>query len=172
VHVQAYDFVARHARDARHADDGAAVAVLEIGSLDVNGSVRPLFPHAARYHGIDIAPGPGVDEVADAADWRCDGAFDVVVSTEVLEHAPRWRDVLENAWAALVPGGRLLMTCATEPRPPHSAVDGWDVREGEWYENVGVANLLAVVQAWRPKRWLVEVARDRGDLYLRADRHG
>lgn len=164
MHAQAHDFVAAHAAALRPA------SVLEIGSLDVNGSVRPLFAGARRYLGIDIAPGPGVDEVADAADWSSDERFDVVVSTEVLEHAPRWSDVVANAWTALAPGGTLLVTCATDPRPPHSAVDGWDVRPGEWYQNVDPEAMLALVRELGAARWLIEVALDRGDLYLRADK--
>jgi SAM-dependent methyltransferase len=144
--------------------------VLEIGSLDVNGSVRPLFAAAEHYHGLDISPGPGVDEVANAADWRSPPCFDVVVSTEVLEHAPRWRDVVVNAWDALADGGILLLTCATDPRPPHSAVDGWDVRPGEWYANVAPRELITLVRSFGPVRWTLEVALDRGDLFLRANK--
>ncbi len=164
MHVQAYDFVARHAAGT------AGARVLELGSLDVNGSVRPLFAGAHSYHGVDLAPGAGVDEVADAADWRAPGRFDVVVTTEVLEHAARWRDILSNAWEALAAGGRLIVTCATDPRPPHSAIDGWALREGEWYENVSPAQLRALLDTWRTSRWSLEVALDRGDLYLRADK--
>jgi hypothetical protein len=164
VHVQAHEFVARHAQTLR------PESVLEIGSLDVNGSVRPLFPTARRYHGIDVVDGPGVDEVVDAAEWRATELFDLVVSTEVLEHAPRWPAILQNAWDAMAPGATLLLTCASEPRPPHSAVDGWDLREGEWYENVLPEPLLAVVRRWQPAAWQLEVALDRGDLYLRVDR--
>lgn len=164
MHVQAYDFIAQHAASLDPA------RVLEIGSLDVNGSVRPLFPTAKQYHGIDIAPGPGVDEVADAADWHASTVFDVVISTEVLEHAPRWRDVVSNAWNALDTGGVLLMTCATEPRPPHSAIDGWDVRPGEWYANVAPSDAIGLLQSFDAAAWQLEVALDRGDLYFRADR--
>jgi SAM-dependent methyltransferase len=164
VHVQAFDFVARQARGLDPS------TVLEIGSLDVNGTTRPLFPDAGRYHGIDVVEGPGVDEVADAADWRSSERFDVVVSTEVLEHAPRWIEILQNAWRATAPGGSLLLTCATTPRQPHSAVDGWAVRDGEWYQNVPVRAVREIVQAWEPAWWCLEVALDRGDLYLRVDR--
>ncbi len=141
MHVQPLAWVTRQTTDL------GPVSVLEIGSLDINAGVGGLFT-AEHDHGLDLAAGPGVDEVSDAADWQPTRTYDVVVSTEVLEHAPRWRDVLANAWAAVAPGGRLLMTCATDPRAPHSAIDGWDVRPGEHYANV---------------------APDRGDLYLRVD---
>jgi SAM-dependent methyltransferase len=165
VHVQAYDFVSRCA-----ATIVEPVEVLEIGSCDVNGGVRPLFPTASRYHGIDVVEGPGVDEVADAADWRRTDGFDVVVSTEVLEHAPRWPDVVRNAWDALRSGGQLILTCAAEPRPPHSAIDGWEVRPDEHYANVDPDELLALVRDLGCERWTVEHHRDRGDLYLHASR--
>ena len=42
----------------------AGKAVLEVGSYDVNGTVRPLFN--GPYLGCDITVGPSVDVVADA----------------------------------------------------------------------------------------------------------
>ena len=36
------------------------VNVLEVGSLDINGSVRELFKNC-RYVGVDLQLGPGVD---------------------------------------------------------------------------------------------------------------
>lgn len=165
MHVQAFQWVELNAGDL-----GDDYSVLEIGSHDVNGSVRPLLNAASHYHGIDIAPGPGVDEVADAASWRAWRTYDVVVSTEVLEHAPDWKSILDNAWSALAAGGRLLFTCATEPRPPHSAIDGWAVREGEHYGNVPAHEVLVHIRTWEAAAWQVEVATDRGDLYLRVDK--
>lgn len=190
MHIQAFDWVASQvdgsgmtptesilstpAHELPHCTDAGndGISVLEIGSHDVNGGVRPLFLGASHYHGIDIAPGPGVDEVADAADWSPTRTYDFVVSTEVLEHAPRWRSILDNAWDALSPGGRLIVTCATDPRPPHSAIDGWDVRDGEYYGNVAPAEVVSHIRAWGVTAWNVEVALDRGDLYLCVDKPG
>ena len=164
MHVQVFEWIAAQVAGR------AAVDVLEVGSLDINGSVRPLFADAARYHGIDLAEGPGVDEVADAATWVPPRAFDVVVCAEVLEHAPAWRDILATMWTATAPGGLLLMTCAAPPRAPHSAVDGLDVRDGEHYANVEAGEVLAVVRGWDPAGWSVTANQGRGDLYLRVDR--
>ena len=48
--------------------DRTDLNVLEIGSLDINGSVRPMFkPFQLTYTGIDMQEGPGVDIVVDAA---------------------------------------------------------------------------------------------------------
>jgi hypothetical protein len=59
VHIAAHNFVATVVPDSPG-------AVLEIGSRNVNGSVRDLFTGATLYHGIDIAAGAGVDEVTAA----------------------------------------------------------------------------------------------------------
>lgn len=171
MHVQAYEFVERATDDLRRRGGGRMppdTTVLEIGSLDVNGSVRPLFVGATSYHGVDIVDGPGVDEVADATTWVPPRAYSVVVCAEVLEHAPAWRDILAMMWQATEPGGRLIMTCATDPRPPHSAVDGLSVRPGEHYANVPVRAVIAIAQQWPKSTWSIEWARGRGDLYLTA----
>lgn len=88
----------------------AELDVLEVGSQDVNGTVRPLF--TGPYLGVDIAPARGVDQVADAQDLSMfpDGMFDVVVSTEMLEHCPRpWVAVREMA-RVCSPGGFVVLT--------------------------------------------------------------
>lgn len=85
--------------------------VLEVGSYDVNGSVRSfLAPVAGVYVGIDIRPGPGVDVVCDAAHAGELGLFDVVVSTEMMEHAADWRASLRGIVRALRVGGVLALT--------------------------------------------------------------
>jgi hypothetical protein len=164
VHVQVYEWFARQRRPL----DLAAGAVLEIGSLDINGSVRPLFADAPHYHGIDLVAGAGVDEVADASRWTPARRYDVAACAEVLEHAESWRGILDVMWSAVAPGGLLLMSCATDPRPPHSAVDGLDVRDGEYYENVSPSALRATIRSWSTSERAMEVAGGRGDLYFRA----
>lgn len=84
-------------------------ATLEVGSLDVNGSVRSLF--VGPYIGVDMRPGPSVDVVATADRLPFpDASFDVVVTTEMLEHDPSpWLSLAEIG-RVLRPGGRLILT--------------------------------------------------------------
>jgi SAM-dependent methyltransferase len=89
--------------------------VLEVGSIDVNGSVRPQIEALgpAEYVGIDMRPGRGVDIICDAAvmDQRFGAdAFDVVISTELLEHAREWQKIVHNFKYVLRPGGLLVVT--------------------------------------------------------------
>lgn len=112
--------------------------VLEIGSKNINGSVRPLFP-ARHYVGLDIVGGPDVDVVGDGGLWRGDAPYDVVVCCEVLEHADNAGAIVRNALDQVAVGGSFVMTCAGEGRPAHSAVDGGPLRDGEYYANVTAA---------------------------------
>ncbi|MGE0539753.1 MAG: class I SAM-dependent methyltransferase [Dehalococcoidia bacterium] len=136
MHPQAYAYVAHWARRL-----GPRAFVLEVGSRNVNGSARDLFP-GAEYLGIDIAPGPGVDVVADGAAFTPAVAPDLVVTTEVLEHSPQAEAIIQNAHRILSPGGMLILTTAWTGRAPHSAVDGGRLREGEWYANISAFDLV------------------------------
>ena len=68
----------------------ADITVLDVGSQDVNGSLRAVAPDGCRYTGVDMSPGPGVDVVA-VDPYKLpfdDSAFDVVLSTSCFEHDP------------------------------------------------------------------------------------
>src|SRR6266536_5884803 len=89
--------------------------VLEVGSLNVNGSVRPMVMARgpSEYLGVDLVDGDGVDQVVDAVDLGATfgaDSFDVVVSTEMLEHAEDWQRSICSMVSVLRPGGVLVIT--------------------------------------------------------------
>jgi SAM-dependent methyltransferase len=136
--------------------------VLEIGSRNVNGSVREYF-QAGVYLGIDLLAGDGVDIVADAAKWQPNGQFDAIVCCETFEHTPEWPTIVRNISLWLRPGGIALLTMASTGRAPHSGVDGGPVRPGEFYQNVEPEELAAVCDGFN-----LNVTLDTstpGDLY-------
>lgn len=141
MHPQARDYVTRQV-----AEHGPFASVVEFGSININGEVRDLFG-SADYTGVDIVPGPGVDVVHDCASYQHPAKVDCVVCCEVLEHTKDGRKIIANAHRLLRVGGVLILTAATDPRLPHSAVDGAEVRDGEHYANVKVPTL---------RRWLAE----------------
>lgn len=95
-------------------------AVLELGSLDVNGSVRVLFPSAQLYVGIDCQQGRGVDVRAWASSLPFpDESFDLVVTTEMLEHDLVFWCSLWEARRVMRPGATLLVTCRGLGFPKH-----------------------------------------------------
>lgn len=141
-------------------------AVLDFGGRDVNGHVRDLFHPDCRWTVIDSQPGEGVDIVADACEWQPhENVYDVAIATEVFEHEQRWPLMLHNMVAALRPGGALVVTAACDPREPHSGIDGWQVREGEWYGNVDPDALRERAEAELGAGVVVRV-HPRGDVYV------
>lgn len=114
--------------------------VVEIGSRDINGSVRSLFADADEYIGVDVVEGPGVDVHGDVIDLVGDelpvGAFDCVVSTEALEHHPEPAAIVAAAAELLTPGGVFIATMAGPGRHPHSGLIEGPVQPGEHYENI------------------------------------
>lgn len=88
------------------------LAVLDVGSLDVNGSYRPHCEGRGwQYTGLDTRAGRNVDTVTDNP-YRypfADGAFDVVISGSTMEHVERpWLWLPELA-RVLKPGGMLAL---------------------------------------------------------------
>ena len=93
--------------------------VLEVGSLDINGSLRELF-HDCDYTGIDLQLGAGVDLACPGHLLAFPtGRFDTVCSAECFEHNPFWRETLANMLRMTRPGGLLLISCATTGRKEH-----------------------------------------------------
>jgi SAM-dependent methyltransferase len=108
---------------------GVATRVLDVGSVDVNGSYRPLFCDPVwSYIGLDVAAGPGVDiVVADPYRWSevPDDSLDVVVSGQALEHiAYPWR-TMEEVARVVRPGG-LVFIIVPGAGPEHRhPIDCW-----------------------------------------------
>ncbi|MFC1709977.1 class I SAM-dependent methyltransferase [Candidatus Omnitrophota bacterium] len=75
--------------------------VIEVGSYDVNGSLRYVMEmlKPAEYIGVDMVEGPGVDMVCDAsnlAEKFGRESFDVLIATCVLEHVKDWKTAVTN----------------------------------------------------------------------------
>jgi len=95
--------------------DVAGKRVLEVGSYDVNGSLRKLIGswRPAEYTGVDIQEGPSVDLVCDAEkllDIFPEESFDVVFSTELLEHVLNPKIVVSNIKRLCKRNGIILLT--------------------------------------------------------------
>ena len=86
-----------------------------MGSRNVNGTVRPIITkfNPSEYIGIDLLPGDCVDIVLSAekaVEHFGRESFDVVVSTEMLEHVYSWKQVVWNMKEVLKKEGTLFLT--------------------------------------------------------------
>jgi SAM-dependent methyltransferase len=89
--------------------------IIEIGACEVNGSLRPILESyaPASYVGVDITEGVGVDVVCDAErvlDRFEKERFDIVLSTELIEHTRNWKRVISNIKNLCAPEGTILVT--------------------------------------------------------------
>lgn len=121
MHAQVIDFIKRMRASSMGKAITAARRILEQGSYNINGSAKPLFSIEAEYVGVDWRAGPGVDVVCLMHKYRekPDGYFDFVLSTEVLEHDPKWAASLQRLTELLAPKGSMLITCAGPGRHAH-----------------------------------------------------
>jgi len=85
-------------------------STIEIGSANVNGTIRDFF--TGPYIGVDIAAGNGVDRVGNSEQLDDpDATWEVCCSAEMLEHCTRpWRAVNEMARITRS-GGMVLLSC-------------------------------------------------------------
>ena len=142
--------------------------VLEVGSQDINGSVRPHFKFCT-YTGIDLGEAPGVDVVVDIVDFDIPNEFDVVISSEMLEHCRDWERALSQMYRNLKPEGLLILTCAGPNRQEH----GTDLHTPQdskftldWYRNISMTDFLSVLPLSNFTDCSLALYRGEADLYF------
>jgi SAM-dependent methyltransferase len=154
LHPSAYIFASR----ALGVEDVKGRRVVEAGAHDYNGSVRDVYLAMSpeTYIGTDAQAGPGVDIVCPAQDLPAafgEASADVVISTEMLEHAEDWRGAVTGMARILAPGGLLLLTTRSPGFPYHPhPVDCWRFSV-EHMDGVAEACSLEVVRLEPDPDW-------------------
>lgn len=137
--------------------------VLEVGSYDLNGSARDLFPGDVEYVGVDRREGRGVDVVALASEAPArPGGWQVVVSTEMLEHDHDWRGSVRRMVEVVADGGLIVVTCAGPARKAHEVECGHE----NHYQNVCADELRFEVE-----RALADLRREAVEVVSEQIRH-
>ena len=88
--------------------------IIEVGSYDVNGSLRYIVEllEPAKFVGVDIVKGPGVDAICpveNLVETFGKSSFDVVIATCVMEHIRDWKKAVSNIKNICKPGGIILI---------------------------------------------------------------
>jgi SAM-dependent methyltransferase len=133
----------------RHCAGRAGLSALDVGCGDK--PYYPLFdPYVESYLGFDIAPGPMVDDVGRAERLPYgDESFDLVVCTQVLEHADDPAAVVSELRRVLRPEGLALVSThgvfVFHPVPPPDR-DYW-----RW-THAGLVRLFRSTGEWNEMR--------------------
>lgn len=141
--------------------------VLEIGSQNVNGTVRGYFGDATEYIGIDMQAAPGVDIVMNASgalETFGKHSFDTILCCEMLEHDLNFLSTVRQIHKMLKPGGMLIITTPTFGFPLHRyPKDYWrfgeDAYREVFFSGCELINLMHLDDAAGPKISLVAVGR-------------
>lgn len=131
---------------------GPGRRILEVGSRDVNGTLRPYAGNDVEYVGVDVEPGPGVDVVLEDPYQLPfpDASFDLVLSTSCFEHDPLfWLSFDEMARVARI-GGFLYVSAPVQGEVHRYPVDCW-----RFYPDAGIALVVWAGRCGHPLR-LVE----------------
>ena len=124
--------------------------VLDVGSLDLNGSLRATIESRGwKYVGLDVVPGANVDHVArDPYRYSLPECADLIISNATIEHVGlpwRWMRALADCAAH---SARVIVMCPWNMEPHATPRDYWRILPD------GLAALmddagLAVIEAGR-----------------------
>lgn len=162
----------------KHKESGT---VIDIGSQDVNGSLRSVVPSRFKYIGLDFQPAPNVDVVLENPYHLPfeDKMVDIVVSSSCLEHSEFfWLTWLEMV-RVVKPDGLIYINVPSEGQHHPYPVDCWRFRLDaaislmNWANRNGYPTRLLEAytdQAWPWKDFVAIYVGDEANVGLYLDR--
>ena len=128
-HMARYHFAVRLARGKRVLDAGcgAGYGSAELADVAERVTAIDIAPEAVEYARAHYTlPNLAFEQASCIELPFADGAFDLVVAFEVIEHLENWRGFLQEARRVLAPPGQLIVSTPnrlyyTESRGPHGA---------------------------------------------------
>lgn len=142
MHKNAIDFC--YSVRNRHPDFFVGKKILDVWSMDINWNNKHLFS-GWEYTGLDIWVGPNVDIVCPVHELDHPGQYDVVISTEMLEHDKHYKDSIRNMIKLLKPGGLFIVTCAWYGRAEHGTTRTSPADSPyttDYYANIGLLDVV------------------------------
>ena len=114
----------------------SSASILEIGSYNVNGTLKDFQPQGSNWLGVDIESGPGVDLVIEdtsALPFE-DSSFDYVVASSVFEHDPTFWSTFSEMVRVLKDGGSIYINA-----PSNGVVHRYPIDVYRFYPDAGKA---------------------------------
>ena len=107
--------------------DLRTAAILEIGSQDVNGSLREHALPSTNYVGVDLEEGSGVDVVAEVGKALplSDETFDLVLASSVFEHDPCFWNTFLEMCRVTKEGGYIYVNAPSNGVVHRYPMDNW-----------------------------------------------
>ena len=105
----------------------AGAKVVDIGSQDVNGSLRECCPAAYKYVGVDVVGGKGVDVILDDP-YRLPfqtASVDIVLSSSCFEHSEMFWVLFLEILRILKPDGLFYLNVPANGEFHRHPVDCW-----------------------------------------------
>jgi SAM-dependent methyltransferase len=127
--------------------------VLDIGSLNINGSCRDYFTDC-DYTGVDLSEGNGVDIVSVATETKFKPeTFDVVISFNCYEHDPDWKNNVNHNLQWLKKGGLFIAEFGSTGNQPHYFPVFLEVPHDEFVENLKEQRCEVLENFWEKERY-------------------
>jgi SAM-dependent methyltransferase len=138
-------------------------SVLEVGAIDVNGSLKDFKRDGCEWLGVDLEPGKGVDIVIERASKLPfeDNSFDLIVATSVFEHDPTFWLTFSEMLRVVKPEG-FVYICA----PSNGWVHRYPMDVYRFYPDAGIG-LVEWGRREFPELELVEsfISERDGDIW-------
>jgi len=146
--------------------------LLDVGSLDFNGSYRSLVPNNFNYTGIDLTPGKNVDIcIKNPYEWTevATDEYDVVISGQALEHSPYFWLVFGEIVRVTKHQGLICLIVPRGFQKHRYPIDCWRfLTDGmialcEYYQLEILHASSNAAPSWRHFRWL---SKNNSDTFL------
>jgi SAM-dependent methyltransferase len=101
--------------------------IVDVGSLDINGSIRDQVNFKSEYIGVDLTEGKNVDKVLENP-YKLpfdDNSIDIIVSISVFEHVEFFWETFLEMLRVLKPNGLLFINAPANGHYHRHDSDNW-----------------------------------------------
>ena len=118
------------------------ISIVEIGSQDVNGSLRSLWTEYTTYTGVDFVEGKGVNVVlSDPYKLPFESnSVDIILSSSVFEHSEMFWLLFLEIMRVLTPNGLFYLNA-----PSNGDFHRWPVDCYRFYPDAGKGLVLSLI---------------------------